>query len=74
MVIRYLDFVSVPIMPLEAYSPLIVDSDAVLTLAIAGEFLKAIARRDAKIVKSFCGVQYRQLVPCDTMQIRRKAS
>jgi hypothetical protein len=44
MIIRDFNIVGVPI-PIEAESPLIIDSDAVLALAITGELLQLIAGR-----------------------------
>jgi len=51
MIICYFDFVDVSIFPTKADSPLIVDSDAILSPAVAFQSLKAVARRNSQIVQ-----------------------
>jgi hypothetical protein len=50
MVVNELDFVSVVILPAEAEAPLVVDSDGVLTLAIALQRFEPVAREGGKVV------------------------
>jgi len=67
MVVCNLDIVSISITPSEANSPLLVNPNAVLALAITREFFEAVTRWNAKIVESFCGVQDGQFIPCGAM-------
>jgi len=51
MIIRDFNVIGVSVSPIETNSPLVVDANTVLPLAIAFEFVKAIARRGAQIVE-----------------------
>ena len=57
MIINDLDIVSVPLAPTEANAPLFVDPNAILSLPVASQFLKAISRRDTKIIQSLRRIQ-----------------
>jgi hypothetical protein len=50
-----------PLSPLEAQTPLIVDADAALTIPMAAQGLKSISGRHAQIVERSGAVQHRQL-------------
>jgi hypothetical protein len=50
MIIDDLDIVSVALAPHETDSPLIVDPDAVLTLAVAAKLLQPVAGRNPQIL------------------------
>jgi hypothetical protein len=63
MVIHDLDIETVPSAPLEAESPLIVDPDAVLSLAVASQGFEAVSRDRGKIVQARCRVQGFELAP-----------
>lgn len=56
MVVDDLHSVRIPILPLEADAPLIVDPDSVLTGADASKLLEPIARWNAQIFKRFSGI------------------
>ncbi len=51
MIVDNFHVVGVTVSPREAYTPLGVDANAVLTGTIATEFLKTIGRRHAKIIQ-----------------------
>jgi hypothetical protein len=59
MIIRDFNIVGVPI-PIEAESPLIIDSDAVLALAITGELLQLIAW-EVQIAQFLCCMELPEL-------------
>jgi len=47
--------------PLEADPELIVDSDAVLSLSVAVQFLQAIAGRNAQVIERLCAIEQGEL-------------
>jgi hypothetical protein len=49
MVVNYLNQIGIPLSPVEANAPTVVDTDAVLALPIPGQLLKAIAGRDPQV-------------------------
>jgi hypothetical protein len=61
VVVGYLYVLSIAFRPPEANSPLVVDSDAVLTLTIPSEPFKAIAGRDSKIPERLGAIEDDQL-------------
>jgi hypothetical protein len=61
VVIGYLHIVRVTLFPRETDTPLIVDTDAVLSRAISGEFLQPISGWNAKILQSDSVVKHFQL-------------
>ncbi len=73
MTIHNLNIPCVAILPPEADTPLIVDPDAVLSLSVALEGLKAVTRRLRQILQSPGTVEIEQLAPCLTFD-RRKTS
>jgi hypothetical protein len=52
VIVRDLDLVGIAIHETEAYTPLIVDADRVLSLSILSELMKPVAGRDLKVVYS----------------------
>ena len=52
------------LVPTEAYSPLIIDPNAVLTESFSREFLQAIARWNSKILKHIGRVENQQFAEC----------
>jgi hypothetical protein len=44
-------------MPSKTYPPLIVNADAVLSLAVAGKLLKPIARRHLQVIQMLSTIQ-----------------
>ncbi len=63
MIVRYLYLVSVSVSPSKAYTPLVVDPDAVLAGAISAKFLEPVPRRNSKIIKLFARVDLYELPP-----------
>ena len=67
MIVHNLDIVSIAIAPDKADSPLVIDADAVLALAITRELFKAIpGRRNAQILQRLRVVQHRELASGDS--------
>jgi hypothetical protein len=74
MIVCDFDFISVIILPDKTDSVLIVNTDAVLALAIAFELLQAIPRRDSKILERPRGVKHQQLSERRPAKIGRRDS
>ena len=60
MIIDNLHVVGIPIPPLEANTPLVVDADAVLACTIVGEFLQAICGWNPEIRQRHSPIQHPQ--------------
>ena len=63
MIIHYLNVMRLAVTPDEANSPPIVYPNAMLTSSVALERLKAVARRNAKLLQLPDGVKVQQLTP-----------
>lgn len=61
MVVHDFDIVCITVVPIEAYSPLIVDADAVHVSPITSQLLQAVSGRNSQIVDVFCVVDDHQL-------------
>lgn len=61
MIIDEFYVVRIAVTPPKAYSPLLVDSDAMLPRAIAHETFQSVAGRNAKIAQLLGGIQKQQL-------------
>lgn len=57
MIVCYLDIMSISVQPSKADSPLVIDSDAMLSLSVARKFLKPISWGNPKVVQSLCRIQ-----------------
>ena len=68
MIVHDLDIVRDIVLPVETDSPLTIDPNAVLALAISSESLGTISRRNSKIVKRFRCVEVKQFPPCHTLK------
>src|ERR1019366_6297462 len=68
MIVGDLDSVRLAVNPAKANSPLVVDADAVLSVAIACKFLQSIPRRHAQIIQRFGRIENRQLTQCGALQ------
>ena len=66
MIVHNLDILSIAIAPDKADSPLVIDADAVLALAITRELFKAIAGRNAQILQRLRVVQHGELASGDS--------
>jgi hypothetical protein len=71
VIVNDLDVIGVTVGPAKANSPLIIDSDAVLSPAISGEFLQTIGRRHSEFVQRGGGVYDQQLAQRYTVQVGR---
>jgi hypothetical protein len=58
VVIDDFHIVSIRIFPLEAYAPLLIDSDAVLPGTISAQRFEAVARQRHQVINGLCVVQY----------------
>jgi hypothetical protein len=67
MIVGYFNVIGIPVFPVKADSPLIVDPNTVLPLAIALEGLKSIARRDSEVLKVSGLVKVQELPPCNPL-------
>jgi hypothetical protein len=54
--------VSITVPPHETNSPLLIDSNAVLSIAITPQRLKAVSRRHSQIKQFGCGVKHLKLI------------
>ena len=70
MVVNNLNPFWTSVAPLEADTPLIIDSDTVLSRTITAQTLKPIARRNPKILQTTRGVNLPQLAQRDTHDAR----
>jgi hypothetical protein len=67
MIVDDLNVVGVPLAPDEAEPPLVVDSDAALSLSVAVQCLQAISRRRNKVPQFRGAVQLPKLPPRDML-------
>jgi hypothetical protein len=72
MVVRDFHVPGVALFPAEADSPLAVDPDAMLALAITGKFFQSVARQSAQILKGLGRVEHHQLPQRGTLQLAIK--
>ena len=61
MVVAELNLYRLPVFPLKAEPPLVVDADAETSCPFAPQLFQMIARRDAKVVEGMGGVEHLQL-------------
>ena len=61
MVVNDFDIVGIAVVPIETYSPLIVDPNAVEVSTVALQSLQAVAGRDSKVVEVLCVANDHQL-------------
>jgi hypothetical protein len=72
MIVYDFNIVSVPLTPTEADTPLVIDPNAVLSLPVSSQFLKAISWRDKKIIQLLRRIRQEQFPLSDAPQIRRE--
>lgn len=60
MIVHNFHVVRISLPPFEADAPLVADADTVLARLIAGEFLQAIRRGNAKVLKRRSPIQHPQ--------------
>jgi hypothetical protein len=63
VIINNLDLVSIGLAPYKTDSPLIVDPDAMLTLAVAAKFLQTVTGRNLQVLYGLRVVQHCELAP-----------
>jgi hypothetical protein len=57
MVVGYFNLIGIPLMPSKIYPPLIVNTDAVLPMAITRELLQAVAGRYSQVFQALSAIQ-----------------
>ena len=73
MIIRHFDVVSVTGNKPEAYTPLVVDGNRVLSFSVSLELVESITRRHQKVIQTRRQVDVLQLSPRSTQYIRRQS-
>ena len=67
MVVNNLNVMCIGLFPHKTDTPLVVDSDAVLSFSFPGECFKAIARRNSKIFNTSASVDHAQFPESDPL-------
>jgi hypothetical protein len=70
MIINYLDFIDIPLVPNKADSPPSVDSDIILSQAVAPENFQAVSRRNSQVIKGVRPVEHAQFAQADSLNLR----
>lgn len=68
MIVYDLHVGGVSVLPSEADSPLSIDTDAILTGAVAAQSFKPAAGRNAQIAEFLRAVEQKQFAPCDSRE------
>ncbi len=71
MIVSDFHVIGVPIPPFEADAPLVIDANAILTRAIAGQFFQAIRRRNAKVLERHGPIQHTQFPEGNLLYVQR---
>ena len=71
MIVNDLDVTSRAIVPIKTNTPLIIDANAPLTLAISFERLQPVMRRDSQRIKALRGMQHLQFPHCHLGDVRK---
>jgi hypothetical protein len=74
MIIDDFNIVRIASSPYKANPPALIDTDAMLSLPIANEFLKAVSGRNTQIVQHSSNIEDLQLSACFSLDLRRKLS
>lgn len=72
MVVGDFNVVSIPVLPAEANSPLLVDPDAVLSFPVAVKLFQTVSGRDTQVIQSERCVELIQLHNGPAEKLRRK--
>jgi len=72
MIIHDFDVQGIPIVPLEANPPLVVDANTMLSAPIAAQSFQAIGRRHAQILQCLRTIQHPQLAQRNLLNIGRQ--
>ena len=72
MIIRNFDIVSITGNEPEAYAPLVVDGDRVLSFSISSELVESISRGNPKVIQARCQVNVLELSPRTPQYIWRQ--
>lgn len=72
MIVHYLDLIGVAVVPDKANAPLVVDADAVLTVAATRKSLKAITGRDSQVIQVRSVMEHHQLGLGTTLDMLRE--
>lgn len=74
MVVAYFYTAGRPFVPDKADSPLVIDSDAPLSVAVTGKFFQPVLRGNAKVVDPAGVVQHPQLAPRHCLNLARETA
>jgi hypothetical protein len=74
VIVHDLNFVSIPLTPNEAQTPLVVNSDTVLSLALAAQGFQAVSRRRCQVTQFRGAVQLPELAPRDALDSLKAAA
>ena len=72
MVVNDFNLVGIPVTPLEANSPTLIDPDAVLSLPVSRQLLKSIARRNAEIGEAKCVIEHSEFSVSSLLDVSRE--
>jgi hypothetical protein len=74
VIVHDLNFVSIPLAPNEAQTPLVVNPNAILSLSVAMQYFQAISGRRCQIAQFRGAVQLPELAPRDALDSLKAAS
>jgi hypothetical protein len=74
VIVHDLNFVRIPLAPNEAKTPLVVNSNAILSLAVAMHYFQAISGRRCQIAQFRGAIQLPQLAPRDPLDSLKAAA
>jgi hypothetical protein len=72
VVVNNFNVIGVPVFPVEADSPLVVNTDTPLAFSFASELLKPVRRRDAEEFQGCCSMELRQFPKANPLNVRRQ--
>jgi hypothetical protein len=70
MIINYLHFVDIALLPNKANSPTVIDSDTILPQAISPESFQSVSRRDSQIFEGSRPVGHAQFAQADSLNFQ----
>jgi len=74
VIVDNLDFVGIPISPLETDAPLIIDTNAMLAQPIPYQFLQAIGWWASQVLQRSCVVEHTQFAQGNLLDIIRQSA
>ena len=74
MIVRHFDIMGVAFLPAEADAPLVIDVNAMLAKAIAGQSSQPISGRNPQIIQALSDIELYQLAPRQAVQFEGKVA